>query len=101
MSLSVAANATTPGTPPALVAARSTASTREYAPPAGLVGAWARAMAGRPTPNRPVATTFAAAVTISRPLRRSLMPGFSSAAPGNARGAGTADGYFDGLRSLV
>src|SRR5712671_167689 len=73
MSVSVAASATTPGTCPSLVAARSMASMWETVPAAALVGAWARAIAGGPKPTAPMAATFAVAVTISRRLGRWIM----------------------------
>src|SRR5262245_39345909 len=71
---SVAASATMPGISAAAVAARSTASTWENAPAAGLAVAWARATAGSATPDVPISASFAVAVTTSRRLGRWAMP---------------------------
>src|SRR5258708_34375311 len=78
MPVAAGANATTPGTSPALGAARSMASMWENVPAADGAGAWARdgwarAVAAWPTPTAPMAATFAVAFTISRRLGRWIM----------------------------
>src|SRR5580704_11422263 len=74
MPFSVAAKATTPGTSPALVAARSAVSIWATALGSGLVGAWARARVALRRPNEAKAVS-AVVFTISRRLGRWIMIG--------------------------
>src|SRR5262245_41586512 len=76
MPLSVAANATTPGSSPARVAAPSMASIWENGAAAARPGACARAAPARPKPTAPA--TFAVAFMTSRRLKRWTMPTFSA-----------------------
>src|ERR1700751_2368917 len=74
MLFSVAAKATTPGTSPALVAARSAVSIWETALGSCLVGASARARVALRRANAPKAVS-AVVLTISRRLGRWIMAG--------------------------
>src|ERR1700686_512186 len=74
MPWSVAAKATTPGTSPALVAARSIESIWETVLGSGLVGASALARVALRRPSEPNAVS-AVVFTISRRLGRWIMTG--------------------------
>ncbi|MGA6965841.1 MAG: hypothetical protein WBZ51_19790, partial [Xanthobacteraceae bacterium] len=73
MPSSVAANATTPGTSAARVAARSIESMWDNVPKAGPLGALARAMGAWTAPNELSAASFNVDFTTSRRLGRWIM----------------------------